>query len=168
MHIELSGESVKDLFESLSSFQEVFEADTACGVCNSPAIRFLARTVEDFKFYELSCTACTARMSFGQAKKGGGLFPKRRDEDGRPLDNRGWSKFVPKSDGVGNASAPAARPSAPAADIPRDAGVAVFADWDAAEKSKAWGDPWVKVAGTMYKLVDGNYQAPAPAKGATR
>ncbi len=157
MHIELSGENVKDLFERISEFQEVFEADTACGCCNSASVRFMARTVDEYKFYELSCRDCTARMSFGQAKKGGALFPKRRDEDGRPLPNRGWAKFVPKGEAVGNGPVSAPRPAAPKQD-----GVHVFANWDDAQKSANWGDDWIVVAGVKYRLnPEGTYMKAA-------
>lgn len=156
MHIELAGESVKDLFERLSEFQEIFEADTECGCCKSKSVRFLARKVDDYKFYELSCRACGARMSFGQAKQGGGLFPKRRDEDGEWLPNRGWAKFQPKSESIGNTSSGAGRPATP---TPTTAGVPTFADWEAAEQSKHWGAPWLNVAGQMFKNINGNYTA---------
>ncbi len=152
---ELTAETPKDLFEQISSVQEVFEAETSCGCCDGDELRFLARQVDDFKFYEIACQNpdCRARFAFGQAKKGGGLFPKRKDEDGNWLPNRGWSKYQPKTEGVGNghAAAPQAAKAAPPTQE-RQNGMAKFPDWGAAESSPAWGEPWVSVAGVVYKL----------------
>lgn len=92
---ELSGETAKDLFSSIAAIQEVFEADIFCGCCNESALRFVVRKVDDFDFYELRCLTpkCHAKLAFGQAKKGGGLFPKRKDKDGNWLPNGGWEKY---------------------------------------------------------------------------
>ncbi len=92
---ELEAENAKGLFAAIAAVQEVFDAEHHCGMCQSPDIRFLARKVDDFDFYELSCNNCRARFAFGQAKKGGALFPKRRDDDGKPLPNGGWSRWEP-------------------------------------------------------------------------
>ena len=93
---KVTGETPKALFKEIAGLQEVFEAESSCGCCNGTAIRFQARQVEDFDFYELVCrnNECRARFQFGQAKKGGGLFPKRKDDDGNWLPNRGWEKYV--------------------------------------------------------------------------
>ncbi len=100
MTFELTGE-VKDIVEQLAAVQDVFEAETICGCCQTAAIRFQFREVDSYKFYELVCLnpECRARFTFGQARKGGGLFPKRKDEDGKWLPNRGWSKYVKPSAG---------------------------------------------------------------------
>lgn len=97
--IEVNGETVKEVVKQIASAQEVFEAETQCGMtnCSSANIRFQVRTVDDNEFFELVCNDCHARFSFGQNKKGGGLFPKRRD-NGNPLPNRGWSKWDGKKD----------------------------------------------------------------------
>jgi hypothetical protein len=42
--------------------------------------------------YELICGACGGQFSFGQHKKGGSLFPKRKGDNGF-LPNRGWHKW---------------------------------------------------------------------------
>jgi hypothetical protein len=94
MTFEVEGESPKALFKKIALVQEIFESDTECGCCKSVHIRLRSRQVDDFEFFELSCTECFARMQFGQNKKGGGLFPKRKDEDGNWLPNHGWSKYV--------------------------------------------------------------------------
>ena len=53
------------------------------------------RTVEGNDYFELKCTDCGAVLSFGQHKKGGTLFPKRKDESGW-LKNKGWHKWQPE------------------------------------------------------------------------
>ena len=47
------------------------------------------RTVDDNEYYELRCMDCGAKLAFGSMKKGGGLFPKRKDADGK-LATRQW------------------------------------------------------------------------------
>ncbi len=111
---EVEGGNAKELFRELASIQEVFDAEQSCGVCKGTGIRFQARKVDDFDFYELTCTnpTCRARFSYGQAKKGGALFPKRKDEDGHWLPNGGWSKYEPRTNGEAAASS-AINPNAP-------------------------------------------------------
>jgi hypothetical protein len=43
----------------------------------------------------LFCTDCTAALTFSQYRDGGGLFLKRRDDDGKPLQNGGWKIWRP-------------------------------------------------------------------------
>lgn len=89
--VEFDGESQKDLFGQIASFQEVFE-EIKCGKCGSENLKFVVRTVEENDYYELRCLDCGARLHFGVHKKGGGLFPKRKDKDDW-LPNRGWVKW---------------------------------------------------------------------------
>jgi len=96
---ELEGDSPKDLFSQLSKFQEVFD-QCYCGKCKSENIRFVERVVEDNAFYELRCSDCYAKLAFGSNKKGGGLFPKRKDAEGKWLDNNGWTTWSPVPDKV--------------------------------------------------------------------
>lgn len=90
--LKAEGESQKDLFKLLAMMQEVFDTEERCGVCQSSEVRFQVRTVDNFEHYELACckSDCGARFEFGQHKGGQTLFPKRRDDDGKPLPNRGW------------------------------------------------------------------------------
>jgi hypothetical protein len=94
--IKVEGETQRDIFRELARAAETFEAEAECGICHSPQIRFKVRTMDDNEFFELQCV-CGARFEFGQHKKGGSLFPKRRGENG-PLPNGGWAKWNPKNE----------------------------------------------------------------------
>jgi hypothetical protein len=83
---EFEAANVKDAFMKVGMLQEAFESDTICGLCQSPHIKLEMRHAQDYVFYELRCNECTARLEFGQAKMGGGLFAKRRDYP----DSKGW------------------------------------------------------------------------------
>ena len=76
-------------------FQEVFE-ESKCGKCGSENLKFVVRTVDDNEYFELRCMDCGAKLAFGSMKKGGGLFPKRKDGDNWLPDN-GWTKWNPKT-----------------------------------------------------------------------
>ena len=97
LSVELEGDSQRDIFAEISKFQEVFEEDT-CGKCGSDNIKFVVRNVDDNLYYELRCADCGSRLAFGSMKKGGGLFPKRKDAEGNWLPDRGWVKWNPKTE----------------------------------------------------------------------
>jgi len=96
---EVEAETQVELFQALASIQEVFDTESACGVCGGKEIRFLHRTAskgtKTFSFHELLCKnpECRARFEFGQAMEGGALFPHRKDKDGNYKPNRGWTKY---------------------------------------------------------------------------
>ncbi len=94
--IEIEGDSHRDLFTGIAKFQEVFE-ENVCQKCKGENIRFVVRNVDDNLYYELRCADCGARLSFGVHKKGGGLFPKRKDPEGNWLPDNGWVKWNPKT-----------------------------------------------------------------------
>jgi len=96
IRFELEGDSQRDLFAEIGKIQEVFE-ETVCGKCRGENIKFVVRNVDDNLYYELRCTDCGARLSFGAHKKGGGLFPRRKDADGNWLPDGGWVKWNPKT-----------------------------------------------------------------------
>ena len=77
------------------STSEVFGIDK-CGKCGSGEIRYVTRMVDDYTFHEMHCTQCHARLAFGQNKKGGGLFPKRKEND-KFLPNNGWTIYTPEA-----------------------------------------------------------------------
>ena len=95
LQVEIEAESQRELFAELNKFQEVFENDV-CGKCKSEDIQYIVRTVDDNQYYELRCGSCGAKLAFGAHKKGGGLFPKRKDGDTWLPDN-GWQKWNAKS-----------------------------------------------------------------------
>lgn len=91
---EMEGSKQKDIFEELASVQEVF-GEQCCGKCGDTNLRFQVREVDGNKFYELKCNKCASILAFGAHKKGDTLFPKRKDADGKPIDNKGWTKWTP-------------------------------------------------------------------------
>lgn len=90
---EVNAETPKELFGQVGDIMEIFDAESACGCCQSKNIRPSHRKVKDFDYYDLMCQDCGAQFSFGQRKLGGGLFPKRRDKDGHDLANGGWQQI---------------------------------------------------------------------------
>jgi hypothetical protein len=91
---ECEAATEKAAFEQLAYLQELFE-ETACGCCQSPDIRPDVREVDGNKFYHMKCRACSARLDFGQTKKGEHLFAKRRGDDKKILPNQGWYHYQP-------------------------------------------------------------------------
>lgn len=96
--LESECSDVKEALQFLSGVSEVFSINK-CGACKSeevrPLVRHAAKGKQTFDFYELSCSSCKARLSFGQLADGSGLFPKRKDDEGNYLPNGGWTKFTP-------------------------------------------------------------------------
>lgn len=105
--IEGVGDTETDVFAQISSLQEVFGQFNKCGKCDCEDIRFVVREDSDEnKYYELHCQnmKCRARLAFGQNKKGGGLYPRRKEtknqsmmggklEPGDYLPNNGWIRW---------------------------------------------------------------------------
>lgn len=89
---ELEGSGQKELFKEMAMIQEIF-SESCCGMCNKTNIKFIVRNIDGNDFYELRCPDCGAILAFGQHKKGGTLFPKRKDDEGNNLPNRGWHKW---------------------------------------------------------------------------
>ena len=80
--LKISAEGQKELFKDLSTVQEIF-GENNCGMCGSTDIKYVVRTVDGNDYFELRCNKCGAILSFGQHKKGGTIFPKRKDADGK-------------------------------------------------------------------------------------
>jgi DNA-directed RNA polymerase subunit RPC12/RpoP len=91
---EFDADTHRELFMQISRFQEVFE-ESKCGKCGSENLKFVVRTVDENEYFELRCMDCGAKLAFGSMKKGGGLFPKRKDGDNWLPDN-GWTKWNSK------------------------------------------------------------------------
>lgn len=92
--VEIEGDTQVEVFQQLANFQEIF-AESMCGKCGSEDIRFQVRNVDDNLYYEARCISCGAKLAFGVMKKGGRLFPKRKDKEGKWLNNGGWVKWNP-------------------------------------------------------------------------
>lgn len=94
--LDINAETQKEVFKELATFEEVF-GESSCGKCNSDNLRFVVRENDGNEYYELRCQSCGARLSFGSHKKGGGLFPRRKDSDNNYLPDKGWQKWNPKT-----------------------------------------------------------------------
>jgi hypothetical protein len=92
LQFELEGSGQKEVFKELALIQEIF-GEEACGLCKSTNIKYIVRNVDGNDYYELRCVDCGGILSFGQHKKGGTLFPKRKDDEGAYLPNKGWHKW---------------------------------------------------------------------------
>jgi hypothetical protein len=110
--VKINAETVAQLFREIGSVASVLDVDTACGKCKSPNIFPNVRNAQDYEYFELNCADCGARLSFGQHKEGGGLFPKRDKGD---ADDRGWYIYRAIEGSTAPSSAPASAPPPPAA-----------------------------------------------------
>jgi len=91
VEIEFDGD-VKEIFEQASVAAEVF-GHSVCKACGSPEVRPVVREVDGNKYYEMRCCNCPCRLSFGQTKQGGKLFPRRKSSDGNWIPNGGWEDW---------------------------------------------------------------------------
>jgi hypothetical protein len=98
--IEVEGSNIKELFAQIGPVAEVLDGDDCCGKCGSTHIYPRAREAtkkSDGKvvnYYELVCSDCRAKLSFGQHSEGGTLWAKRADDQGNALENRGWEVYL--------------------------------------------------------------------------
>lgn len=97
LHIESSNQL--DLFKQLGQLKEIFGI-SECSKCQSNDIRHVVREVDDpnkkgktYDYYELHCQSCRSKLAFGVKQDGETLFPKRKDQDGKWLDNNGWTQY---------------------------------------------------------------------------
>lgn len=97
LSFELEASGQKEIFKELALIQEIF-SEEKCGLCSKDNLKFIVRSVEGNDYYELRCGDCGAVLAFGQHKKGGTLFPKRKDDNGTYLPNKGWHKYQKKED----------------------------------------------------------------------
>lgn len=91
--VEFDATNQKEAFKELAKFQEIFDNDNKCGACKKNNLRYIVRTVDENDFHELLCQDCGCKLAFGVHKKGGSLFPKRKDDEGKNLENYGWVKW---------------------------------------------------------------------------
>lgn len=97
LEFEVEGSGQKEVFKELAIIQEIF-GEEVCGLCNKGNLKFIVRNVEGNDYYELRCSDCGGILAFGQHKKGGTLFPKRKDDNGNYLPNKGWHKWTKEKD----------------------------------------------------------------------
>lgn len=93
--IGVEADKMTDAFKDLSNLEEVFGVST-CGKCGCEDLTHVVRKdTEENEYYELRCTNrdCRAKLAFGVHKKGGGIFPKRKDKDDKWLPDGGWMKW---------------------------------------------------------------------------
>jgi hypothetical protein len=95
---ELEEKTVVDVVERLHQIDEVFD-NLVCPVNNSKDVHFVVREDKEAnKYYELRDRKSGYKLAFGQHKKGGTLFPRRKDAEGNWLPNQGWTKWEGKKD----------------------------------------------------------------------
>jgi hypothetical protein len=105
--VEVEGTTIKDLIKEIGPIAEILDADHACGKCLSTNIYPRCRTAQDkYDYYELVCSDCNARLSFGQHMDGGTLWAKRADKNGALLDYRGWTIYQALPPGSGKPPEP--------------------------------------------------------------
>lgn len=94
LEFEVEGTGQKEIFKEIAAIQEIFGEDN-CGMCGNNNVKFVVRNVDNNDYFELKCcdVKCGAVLSFGQHKKGGTLFPKRKDENNNYLPHHGWHKW---------------------------------------------------------------------------
>lgn len=90
--LEFDSNDSKDAIVQMTVFAEIF-GEAQCGACRSQNVRPHHRKAKGYDFYEMLCLECNSRLSFGQKKEDGSLFPKRKDEQGGYLPHNGWVKY---------------------------------------------------------------------------
>jgi hypothetical protein len=93
--IGVEADKTTDAFKDLSSLEEVFGI-SCCGKCACEDLSHVVRKdAEENEYYELRCTNrdCRAKLAFGLHKKGGGMYPKRKDKDDKWLPDGGWMRW---------------------------------------------------------------------------
>lgn len=104
LSVQVEGDDNKAVFKGVAEAQELF-SDSCCGACKSDNIKYQVREVEDNQFYEIVCNDCYSKLSYGHAKTGGKMYPKRMETDnkgkavkdkdgkGKSLPHKGWVKY---------------------------------------------------------------------------
>jgi len=80
------GDQEVDLFKALSKVERLKDilGSTKCGKCNNPHIKYVCRPdSDDNEWLEIACKSykCRAKLIYGQAKKGGVVYPKIKWKD---------------------------------------------------------------------------------------
>lgn len=97
--IQIEGETQIDVFKQAASVQETF-GESSCGKCKSTNLKYVIRKAEadgeEYEYPELHCRECGAKLTFGQEKKDGGLWPIRSERDGKKYKRDENGKKIPK------------------------------------------------------------------------
>ena len=80
-NVTVEGETQKDIFQTLATYQEVF-GTCNCKGCGKENLLYTVREQKDSngknqKYYELRCRDCYAKLQFGQHLEDPTLFPKK-------------------------------------------------------------------------------------------
>ena len=97
-NVEVEG-GIKEIFEQLATFDSVF-GNAKNKANGSENIGYRVREVDGNKYYEMYDRDTYHTLKFGQTKKDGSLFPRRKDADGNWLDDGGWTKYNPDAPNV--------------------------------------------------------------------
>tara|TARA_Y100001938_G_scaffold141190_1_gene210579 strand:- start:17 stop:391 length:375 start_codon:yes stop_codon:yes gene_type:complete len=97
--VEVEG-GIKEIFEQLAVFDSVF-GNTTNKANGSDNIGFRVREKDGNKYYEMYDRDTFHTLKFGQTKKDGSLFPRRKDRDTDEwYPNGGWTKYNPDAPNV--------------------------------------------------------------------
>lgn len=97
-NVEVEG-GIKEIFEQLATFDSVF-GNAKNKANGSENIGYRVREVDGNKYYEMYDRDTYHTLKFGQTKKDGSLFPRRKDADGNWLDDNGWTLYKPDAPNV--------------------------------------------------------------------
>lgn len=101
LEMSIEATSQVDAITQMAALGEIFGI-RRCEACKSENIRWQVRNVskqvgkktENYEYIELVCNDCGARLSFGKfADDPNSVFPKKKDAEGKWLENKGWVKF---------------------------------------------------------------------------
>lgn len=98
LSVEVEGANHVEIWAKLAEFQEVFE-ESCCGKCKSENLRFAVRKVEKFRYNELRCLDCGAKLPFSIHDDGTNtMYPKRKDKGAKEINGtNGWVKWNPQT-----------------------------------------------------------------------
>jgi hypothetical protein len=109
IQVKIEGKTLKDCFEQLGQFCEIFEQTAVRGTKRSDRVVPRVREVNGDSYFELVCIDEDRELrgltlSIGQNKKGDGIFPKKsttEEVNGKEvkkwLPNEGWGRYDSKN-----------------------------------------------------------------------
>lgn len=95
LSFELEG-TPKNIFRQMVNLRETF-GNRGCKLCGGETkriVRLASKGARTFEYFELECMKCGGRFTFGQHQnEEETLYPKIKDEDGKPIGDNGWYKY---------------------------------------------------------------------------